>query len=139
MLCAEDASRIAPADLQQPDGTLLRNDIARDLLEICAIWPHDGTPPDLAQPVKSDVPALLLSGALDPVTPPPWGEAVAKTLPNSRHLVAPGYGHLVTPHGCAPRLVAEFVRAGTAAKLDAGCLTTTKRPPFFVDRLGPAS
>ena len=32
------------------------------------------------EPVVSDVPALVLSGDLDPVTPPTWGEAVVKTL-----------------------------------------------------------
>ena len=66
-------------------------------------------PADFATPVKSDVPVLLLSGALDPVTPPANGDDVAKTLPNSRHVVAGGLGHIVSTHGCAPRLIASFV------------------------------
>ncbi len=43
--------------------------------------------------VRSDVPTLLLSGALDPVTPPRWGEEVLRGLGNARHVVAPGAGH----------------------------------------------
>jgi pimeloyl-ACP methyl ester carboxylesterase len=46
--------------------------------------------------VKSDVPVLILSGGLDPVTPPANGAEVAKSLPRSRHIVAQGYGHIVS-------------------------------------------
>ncbi len=38
-------------------------------------------PPTPPTPVRSDVPALILSGGLDPVTPPANGAEVAKTLP----------------------------------------------------------
>ena len=66
-------------------------------------------PADFATPVISDVPVLLLSGGLDPVTPPAYGAEVREALSHSRHVVAPGYGHIVSPHACAPRLVAAFV------------------------------
>jgi pimeloyl-ACP methyl ester carboxylesterase len=139
VLCAEDATRLTDADLRAPAGLLRGQPIARELRDICALWPHDGFPAELAQPVTSDVPVLLLSGALDPVTPPQWGALAARTLSHSRHFIAPGYGHLVTPHGCAPRLVAQFVRDASAEGLDGTCLTQTRRPAFFVNQLGPAS
>jgi hypothetical protein len=72
------------------------------------------------------------------VTPPEYGDEVAKTLPNSRHVVASGYGHLVSPHACAPRLVTTFVETAGFDKLPASCiefLKKTTRPPFFTDRL----
>jgi pimeloyl-ACP methyl ester carboxylesterase len=138
VLCAEDASRLTEEDFRAASAWRKRP-VAMDVREMCEIWPHDATPPDIAQPVKSDVPVLILSGGLDPVTPPKWGELAAKTLPNSRHLVAPGYGHLVTPQGCGPRLVAQFIREGSAAGLDGGCLAATRRPPFFINALGPAT
>ena len=59
------------------------------------MWPGGHAPIDAFAPVRSDVPALILSGGLDPVTPPANGEAIAKTLANHKHVVAPGYGHIV--------------------------------------------
>jgi hypothetical protein len=92
-------------------------------------------PADYYEPVRSDVPALILSGGIDPATPPRHGEQVARTLPNARHFVAPHLGHGVSMHGCAPRLVQEFIRAGNAAKVDGKCLERIPRP-FFVLPLG---
>jgi pimeloyl-ACP methyl ester carboxylesterase len=77
--------------------------------------------------VRSDRPVLLLSGELDPVTPPRNAEAVLRHLPNGRHLVGRGQGHNVMVAGCAPRLMARFITAASAKDLDAGCL----------DRLAP--
>jgi fermentation-respiration switch protein FrsA (DUF1100 family) len=91
--------------------------------------------------VKSDVPVLILSGGLDPVTPPANGTAVARTLPNSRHIVAGGYGHIVSPHACAPRLIAAFVEDPSSATLPPTCVEhfeKSVRPPLWPDRLGGA-
>ena len=38
------------------------------------------------------VPALILSGDLDPVTPPRWGEAMKNHFPGALHVVVPGTG-----------------------------------------------
>ncbi len=67
-------------------------------------------PADFHQPVHSDRPVLLLSGEFDPVTPPRYGEQVARTLPNGRHLVLRGQGHNVITAGCAPRLLGRVRR-----------------------------
>ena len=58
--------------------------------QACAFWPRgDGRRVVLRAGAVVD-PDAVLSGELDPVTPPVWGEAVAKTLPNSKHIVMPG-------------------------------------------------
>jgi len=83
---------------------------------------------------------LILSGGLDPVTPPANGEKVAQTLPNSRHVVAAGYGHIVSPHACTPRLIAKFIDEAGFATLPQSCLdylATSKPPPLFASLLGP--
>jgi hypothetical protein len=81
----------------------------------------------------------MLSGGLDPVTPPAYGAEVGRTLPNSRHVVAAGYGHIVSPHACAPRLIGAFIDDPGAAKLPATCVAhfeSSARPPLWPDRLG---
>ena len=89
-------------------------------------------PADFYDPVRSDVPALIFSGGIDPATPPRHGEQVAATLPNSKHLVAPQLGHGVSLHGCAPRLIEAFIRTGSARDLDGKCLERIPRPLFVM-------
>ena len=113
-----------------PDGGLIRPVTGSP-------WPRADVAADLRQPLQSDIPALLLSGGADPVTPPAYAETVAATLPNSRHLVVPGYGHGVLAVGCMPRVVAQFIREGNADTLDTDCLEELVPPPFFVDFAGP--
>jgi len=136
--CAEDVPRIDEASRAQAVDHLRGGSLAARAMSVCTIWPRGAMPADFTTPLRSDVPTLLLSGGLDPVTPPAYAAEVAKTLPNSRQVVASGFGHLVTPHACAPRLVATFVDTATFDALPASCiefLQHTTRPPFFVDRL----
>ena len=88
------------------------------------------------------MPVLILSGGLDPVTPPANGTEVAKTLRASRHIVARGYGHIVSPHACAPRLIAAFIDEPSFATLPQSCVEhfeKSTRPLPWPDRLGAHS
>jgi pimeloyl-ACP methyl ester carboxylesterase len=77
------------------------------------------------------VPVLLLSGGADPATPPRHAATVAKALPNSRHLIAPNLGHGISAQGCAPELIARFVRQASFEGIDGACLERLPAPPFF--------
>jgi len=81
---------------------------------------------------------LLLSGEMDPVTPPAYAELAAETLPNSLHIVAPGMGHNVANRGCIPGLMRDFVEAGRTDGLDTACVEMIQPFPFFVNFSGPA-
>ena len=137
--CAEDTPRVQDADRAALRG-LRSQAIAERVLSVCDIWPRGVQPADATQPVTSDVPALLLSGALDPVTPPAYAEEVAKSLRNHRHVIAGGYGHIVSPHACGPRLIAAFVDRPGFDKLPQSCVdyfTASTRPPLWPDHLAP--
>lgn len=138
--CAEDAARVSPTEREQL-ATLRSATLARAALAVCDVWPRAPLPPDTFAPVASSHPVLLLSGGLDPVTPPAYAEAVAKTLSDSKHVVAHGYGHIVSPHACGPRLIAAFVDHAAFDRLPEGCIdhyASSQRPPLWPDRLGPA-
>ena len=107
------------------------------LLEICALWPHNELPADYLEPVQSNVPALLLSGEADPVTPPENGDLALRTLSNGRHLVLPGFGHISILRGCMPYLAREFIEAASANNLDITCLKNLSPMEFFVNFNGP--
>ncbi len=89
--------------------------------EICAQWPRSQLPADYWAPITSNLPVLMLSGAMDPVTPPSWAELVAKGLPNAKHVIAPGGHHIITSEGCVAQLMTAFIVKGTAKDLDAQC------------------
>jgi pimeloyl-ACP methyl ester carboxylesterase len=139
VICAEDVPMIGKDEIQGLANPLFKADMFNSLLKTCAIWPKGKIAPEHAQPVASDVPVLLLSGALDPATPPVWGALAAKTLTRSKHIVAENLSHSVSPHGCFPRLMADFFQAGNADKLDASCVKNISRPAFFTNFSGPPS
>jgi alpha-beta hydrolase superfamily lysophospholipase len=97
----------------------------------CAVWPHDKAPADSAVPFRSELPVLLLSGELDPVTPPRYAEQVLKGLPNGRHIVARGQGHGTINAGCMPRVLGQYIDTADAKAVDAGCLDSLSHVPAF--------
>jgi hypothetical protein len=64
-------------------------------------------------------------------------ERTAKTLSNSRHLVARGRGHTVLWRGCVPKLAAQFLEKLEPKALDASCLDTLGETPAFTSFQGP--
>jgi pimeloyl-ACP methyl ester carboxylesterase len=99
----------------------------------CGMWPRGEIPADFLEPVHSEAPVLIFSGNMDPVTPPKYGEQVARHLPNSRHVVIPEGGHGVdglTDPGCFDRIAIEFLDKGDTKNLDVSCVERMNPPPF---------
>ncbi|MDN5781115.1 MAG: alpha/beta hydrolase, partial [Luteimonas sp.] len=101
VICSEDADGLK--DDPAMASSLLGNSLVAGLVAQCDTWPKGKRPDDFHAPLASDVPALLLSGELDPVTPPAYAARVVKTLPNGRALVLRGQGHNVIGAGCMPK------------------------------------
>jgi pimeloyl-ACP methyl ester carboxylesterase len=138
VICAEDAPRISAADMDRASaGSVFARHLLSARMKACEFWPKGTVPAGYYEPVQSQVPALVLSGDLDPVTPPSWGEAVTAHLPNARHFTAPATGHGVIATGCGQRLVTAFIERGSAEGLDTSCLASMRRPPFFLGPAGP--
>lgn len=105
----------------------------------CAVWQTPAVDVAYTQPLQTATPVLLLSGGLDPVTPPAWAELAMSQMPNARHLVAPHATHIVASQSCAPKLISQFINQQSAANLDASCLNQELRKPFFTNANGVAS
>jgi pimeloyl-ACP methyl ester carboxylesterase len=60
---------------------------------ICEEWDSGQADPIENEPVTSEVPALLMAGEFDPITPPAWARHAAETLSNSTVIEFPGVGH----------------------------------------------
>ena len=132
--CAEDLPWIKPGEGERmAANTFLGDYRLRQQREACALWPRATIAKDYSDPVRSDVPVLILTGELDPVTPPSNGDAVAKALKNSLHIVVPhgahGLGGLENID-CILRLTAEFVERGSTQGIDTSCVKTIRRKGF---------
>jgi pimeloyl-ACP methyl ester carboxylesterase len=136
ILCAEDVPRFPASDPETGERHFLGRSVRDAFRKVCAAWPVAPASPAWRSPWRSEVPALLLSGEADPVTPPRWADLLARDLPNARQVVLPGQGHGVFSRGCVPRLVADFLDARSAAGLDLSCAAAIRPPPPFVDLLG---
>ena len=122
VVCSEDADSMVVRE--EDKDTVLGNLLPESMAAMCKAWPKGSVPADFHQALATDVPALVLEGEFDPVTPPRYGEEVAKSLPNGRLFVLKGQGHSVLGAGCMPKLFAQFVEKADASALDGKCLDT---------------
>jgi pimeloyl-ACP methyl ester carboxylesterase len=134
VVCAEDLPRLA-ATGDKP-GSDFGTTFARRYEKLCAVWPRGAVAPEFYSLPKSPSATLVLSGGIDPVTPPRHGERVAKALgPLARHVVVANAGHGVMAIGCMRDVIFRFVDAASdadALAVDAGCTARVPRPPAFV-------
>ena len=138
VLCSEDAPRIAPGDIRrEAAGAFLGEQMADWRMQVCGFWPRGEVDPAYYDDPQSDAPALILSGDLDPITPPAWGQQVAARWKNARHIVVPGMGHGAIGSGCVMKLLRDFLNQGNASNLNVDCVQRVRRPPFFLGPSGP--
>lgn len=125
-------------DVPGSEDTLLGNTMREYYDAICVDWPLGEVADDFHQPFDSEVPVLILSGELDPVTPPEYGEEAHAQFSNSLHLIARGRGHIVLTHRCVSGIAAQFVASASVEDLDTECMEQLGAEPFFLNLLGPA-
>jgi pimeloyl-ACP methyl ester carboxylesterase len=113
IVCAEDAdfdpNEADLNDLQPQLASRIGYEL-QAMQDSCALWPVDQLPPDIDDPVVSDIPTLLLSGRFDPITPPAFAAAAANTLENGYNIVDPLASHGVAfGHNCINQITQDFL------------------------------
>jgi pimeloyl-ACP methyl ester carboxylesterase len=116
----EQYPEVAPAYYGEPD-------LSFDSCEAFGVEPAG----DIEnQAVEAEIPALILGGSYDPITPPEWGRAAAGKIKGARAFEFPGDGHAVsTSNKCAESLVKAFL-AAPDKELPADCVDDEKPPAF---------
>lgn len=139
--CAEDLPWIKPGEGERNAAhTFLGDYRLRQQRAACALWPRADVPKGYADPTRANVPALILTGQWDPVTPPVYGDAAAKHLPNGLHVVVPHGGHGfggLDGIDCIQNLTADFVDRGTVRGLDTSCVKNIRRKGFLLKLAEP--
>jgi pimeloyl-ACP methyl ester carboxylesterase len=133
VVCAEDVPRLALST--DAPGADFGSEAARLYQRACSDWPRGELPAAFYTLPASPVPVLLLSGGIDPATPPRHGARVAQALgPKAHHLVVPNAGHGVMGLGCMPEVLQRFIDAGddaAALRVESACVSAIPRPPVF--------
>jgi pimeloyl-ACP methyl ester carboxylesterase len=131
VVCTEDVPFFDDeAIARESRDTLLGGQLSRGLKRSCRDWPRGALPEDYKQPVRADVPVLLISGEVDPVSAPHLAERAAGHLPNSLHVVLPGLSHAGWAPGCVDDLIQQLVETGSTEDLDPSCVNELSRPRF---------
>jgi pimeloyl-ACP methyl ester carboxylesterase len=76
---------------------------------VCANWVDPAARPISKAPIISDVPALVLQGEFDAITPPESGRLVANRLPHGHYVAFVQVGHKVVYQSvCGQKIAAIF-------------------------------
>ena len=130
--CAEDIWRVSADDAKRETANTMAGDYwCRQLAGACRVWPHATPHSEVTKPFRASTPALIISGAFDPVTPPRWGQATATILPNSRHIVIEHASHSFAGLiGCVDKVMTAFVVDPNPTGVDASCAGRVAMPAF---------
>jgi pimeloyl-ACP methyl ester carboxylesterase len=133
VVCAEDFPRVSQST--DKPGTDFGGASASLYDAACPKIARGSVPDAFYTMPPTPAATLVLSGGIDPVTPPRHGERAAAALgAKAKHVVVPNAGHGVMGIGCMRDVMYRFVDAETddeALKVDAGCVTGIPRPPMF--------
>jgi pimeloyl-ACP methyl ester carboxylesterase len=143
VVCTEDVPFFAAqqVDREMMATTFLGNSQIDALQSLCRDWPRGPLDADFHQPLASQVPALLLSGSADPVTPEYFSAQAARGFAHSLQVTLAGQGHGQLLQGCIDRIMADFLQRAAAGKdlnVDQACVSKLKPAPFFLSLNGPA-
>ena len=133
VVCGEDIHRISDQMRKDAKESYISSTMMEGLEKTCEIWKVPAVADSFSEPISSDLPTLLLSGELDPATPPNWGALAAKNLTNAKHLISPFATHGVAAQTCANDLIADLVDSASVKKIDASCLEKDIRRSFYLN------
>ncbi len=137
VICREGTAQISPGEIEAATaGTFEGRYLVDRQIAMCSEWGLDAVPESDLRPVTSEIPTLLIAGAMDFVTPVSWAQEVSSRLTHSLVLVIDHMGHL--PGGldhmeCFHGVVEQFFKSGSIIGLDTSCFQTMLPPDFQIE------
>jgi pimeloyl-ACP methyl ester carboxylesterase len=125
---------VAEAEAHPLVGGFLKQNVRLGpaIVQLCELWDVKEAGSLENDPVKSNIPAFILSGEHDPVMPPAWGKDVHQNLSNSFYVEYPSIAHTVTlSHPCPLQMALAFLD-DPEQKPDTGCIDGIAAPKFVL-------
>ena len=136
--CTEDIPFLSKDADAMAAGTFGGNYRLQQQRAACKEWPRGAVPRAHRQPATTDVPTLLISGELDPVTPPSGADEVLRHLSRGRHVVIRNNGHPIgNAEKCIGQMIGEFLDRASADGLATSCAAGNPAPPFLLSGKTP--
>ncbi len=115
-----------------PAGVDWEGETRQEFRDVCDLWDVKKAPDRLEVMPKSDIPALLMSGQFDPVTPPANGDLVLRSFSNGQHLIDPVGGHgVIFSDSCTKSILMNFLNKPNK-EINAECLDDADRRTLAV-------
>lgn len=137
VLCAEDSDFSAAQQALEGVHPAVVEAMQRgpqDFLDTCQMWNVENLDSSVDLPVSSDIPALLLSGEFDPVTPSKYALETAQTLENSTLVTFPNGGHGQAFEGeCQDQIILDFLESPQVSP-DISCVEQIDGVDFYNKR-----
>lgn len=129
--CNEDVAFLREADIRARATSSRFGDLrVRSQQAACAAWPRYRIADGYRAPLHSDVPALLVSGELDPATPAALAARAAAGFTQRVELLLRGQAHSGWSDCVAARYT-QLLRQGSVQGVSGDC-PATARPAFVV-------
>ncbi|MEL6663095.1 MAG: alpha/beta hydrolase, partial [Pseudomonadota bacterium] len=118
-----------------PDGGILSNVVGgTNSFQTCGDVYTTMPDPSVAK-LESDIPALVVTGAVDPITPPYYADIVLEGLTNAQRIDFPNTGHgglISNWDECGRAILVDFI-TDPNTPVDASCAANAPAPAFLVN------
>ena len=150
VVCSEDEHQLPQADTTTTESgeteqvtenqvhsipQVFGKKVSEDLKQMCSVWPHQDVPTAAYKAMST--PTLLMSGTLDPATPPDNTDSLKPLLSAHTEVIFSGTGHNTLRTQCALSLFEDFLKQ-PSTELDTQCASALKRPAFLLSPSGTA-
>jgi pimeloyl-ACP methyl ester carboxylesterase len=131
--CAEDIPFIDPAQVAaRTANTFLGDYRVAQQTAACGVWPRARIEPGHSEPVRTDLPVLVLNGERDPVTPPDFGVRVTQAMTHATRILVP-WGTHGGDDPCTDKIQEDFIERGSGDGLDLSCVSKIQMTPFALE------
>ena len=132
VLCGEDVEVARRAPPASRSYGFMGDSYYRAFEAGCSAWPHRALPEPMLQSFTSQVPAMAISGALDPVTPPAAAEEALAMFGRRNHVIIPYGFHTNSSSRCIAELIGKFLADPQAGAKDHACVAKITQPRFIL-------
>jgi pimeloyl-ACP methyl ester carboxylesterase len=132
--CSEGIPLVSASQVSELTAATFAGDYRlQQQIRACESWPRGPLYRGHLAPITSQVPILMISGELDPVTPPSRGMELLKRFPRATHVVVANNGHPFGKlEGCGNVLITHFIESGGLKGVDAACANRIPPTPFEI-------
>jgi pimeloyl-ACP methyl ester carboxylesterase len=132
VICGEDVEVARRAPAASRSYGFMGDSYYRAFEAACSAWPHRALPEPMLQTFTSSIPAMAISGALDPVTPPAAAEEALAMFGRRNHVVIPFGFHTNSSSRCIAELIGKFLADPQAGAKDHACVARITQPRFIL-------